>query len=446
MNIAVVGTGYVGLVTGTCFAETGNHVICVDIDQNKVARMQAGEVPIYEPGLEILFERNTKQGRLSFTTNLAEAVASAQIIFLALPTPPGEDGSADLSYILGVAHDLSKIITDYKVIVDKSTVPVGTAEKVHAILAENLSEDLFDVVSNPEFLREGVAVEDFMKPDRVVIGVTSKKAQKRMKQLYEPFVRQGNPILFMDLRSAEMTKYAANSYLATRISFMNEIANICERVGANVDMVRKGMGSDSRIGKRFLFPGVGFGGSCFPKDVQALMRTAGEYQYDFKILNAVLSVNGIQRILLADKIKAYFGNDLKGKTIALWGLAFKPNTDDIREAPALYIIDQLLAAGAQVKAYDPEAMENVSALYGDRVQMADDQYDALIGADALAIVTEWSVFRTPSFRVMRKLMKSSVIFDGRNLYDLELMQENGFYYESIGRTTIQQMAPAANHI
>jgi len=446
MNIAVVGTGYVGLVTGTCFAETGNHVICVDIDQDKVARMQAGEVPIYEPGLEVLFERNTKEGRLSFTTDLAEAIASAKIIFLALPTPPGEDGSADLSYILGVAHDLAPLIKDYKVIVDKSTVPVGTAEKVHAILAENLSEDLFDVVSNPEFLREGVAVDDFMKPDRVVIGTESKRATKRMKQLYEPFVRQGNPIYFMDVRSAEMTKYAANSYLAARISFMNEIANLCEKLGANVDMVRKGMGSDSRIGKRFLFPGVGFGGSCFPKDVQALMRTAGQNDYNFQILKAVLSVNGQQRIMLADKIKNYFGNDLNGKTVAVWGLAFKPNTDDIREAPALYIIDELLAAGAQVKAYDPEAMENISALYGDRIQMADDQYEALIGADALAIVTEWSVFRTPSFQVMKKLLKEMVVFDGRNLYDLELMKENGFYYESIGRNTVHRLMSTANHL
>jgi UDPglucose 6-dehydrogenase len=436
MNIAVVGTGYVGLVTGTCFAETGNHVVCVDIDERKVERMRQGEVPIYEPGLDILFERNAKEGRLHFTTQLEEAVPDAEVIFLALPTPPGEDGSADLSYILGVAKRLSTMITDYKVIVDKSTVPVGTAEKVHNILAENLSEDLFDVASNPEFLREGVAVDDFLKPDRVVIGTSSDRAQRILKRLYEPFVRQGNPIYFMDERSAEMTKYAANSYLATRISFMNEIANLCEKLGANVDMVRMGMGSDGRIGKRFLFPGVGFGGSCFPKDVQALSKTAVENKYDFKILNAVLEVNGIQRSVLAKKIKEKFGEDLKGKTIAVWGLAFKPNTDDIREAPALYIIDELLKAGAHVKAYDPEAMDNVKELLGDRIQLVEDQYEALIEADALAIVTEWSVFRTPSFKVMKNLLKNPFIFDGRNLYDLEFMKDQGFYYESIGRNKI----------
>ena len=433
MNITVVGTGYVGLVTGTCFAETGNQVICVDIDERKVERMRNGEIPIYEPGLDVLFDRNTKQKRLSFTTDLAAAIKDAQIIFLALPTPPDGDGSADLSYILGVAKQLSTMVTDYKVIVDKSTVPVGTAEKVHAVLAENLDESLFDVVSNPEFLREGVAVEDFMKPDRVVIGTSSDKARKYMKQLYDPFVRQGNPILFMDERSAEMTKYAANSYLATRITFMNEIANLCERVGANVDMVRMGMGSDTRIGKRFLFPGVGYGGSCFPKDVQALAKTAEDFHYDFRILKSVMSVNDKQREVLADKIIAYFGGSLQGKTIAVWGLAFKPNTDDIREAPALYIIDKLLAAGAEVKAFDPEAMENVRSLYGDRIHLEENQYETLIGADALAIVTEWSVFRTPSFKVIKELLKSPVIFDGRNLYDLDRMDEMGFQYLSIGR-------------
>ncbi|MCR9285774.1 MAG: UDP-glucose/GDP-mannose dehydrogenase family protein [Bacteroidetes bacterium] len=437
MNIAVVGTGYVGLVSGTCFAETGNSVICVDIDENKVKRMQDGEVPIYEPGLETLFQRNTDQGRLKFTTNLKEAIEPAQIIFLALPTPPDEDGSADLKYILGVADDLSKIITDYKVIVDKSTVPVGTSEKVHAKLAKNLSEDLFDVVSNPEFLREGVAVDDFMKPDRVVIGTNSEKAQKVMRKLYDPFVRSGNPIIMMDERSAEMTKYAANSYLAARISFMNEIANLCERAGANVDMVRKGMGSDNRIGKRFLFPGVGYGGSCFPKDVQALAKTAAEFDYDFKILKSVMNVNTIQKEILAHKIKAYFGGNLQDKTIAIWGLAFKPNTDDIREAPALYIINELMKAGATIKAFDPEAMNNVNALYNGQVQMAKDQYEALVGADALAIVTEWSVFRTPSFQVMRELLKNPIIFDGRNLYDLDNMKDEGFYYQSIGRNTVE---------
>ncbi len=438
MNIAVVGTGYVGLVTGTCFAETGNTVTCVDIDAEKVEKMRNGVVPIYEPGLELLFERNSRQGRLKFTTDLAEGIKDAKIIFLALTTPPGGEGAADLSYILGVAADLSKIITDYKVIVDKSTVPVGTGERVHAVLAENLDESLFDVVSNPEFLREGVAVDDFMKPDRVVVGVETKEARKVMKQLYKPFLRQGNPIYFMDIRSAEMTKYCANAYLATRITFMNEIANLCEVLGADVDMVRMGVGSDSRIGKRFLFPGVGFGGSCFPKDVQALHKTAIEYNYDFKILNAVLNVNDKQRLVVANKIIAYFGGNLEGKIIALWGLAFKPNTDDIREASALYTIDRLLEAGAKVKVYDPEAMDNVREIYGDKIYFAEDQYEALVDADALAIVTEWSVFRTPSFTAMEKIMHNKVIFDGRNLYDLDNMEERGFYYDSIGRSVVKK--------
>lgn len=436
MNIAVVGTGYVGLVTGTCFAETGNKVICVDIDAQKVERMRKGEVPIYEPGLEVLFDRNTRQDRLKFTTDLPEAVKDAEVIFLALPTPPGEDGSADLSYILGVAEELSKIITDYKVIVDKSTVPVGTSEKVHARLAQNLDESLFDVVSNPEFLREGVAVDDFLKPDRVVIGTTSDRARDLMKRLYDPFVRQGNPIIFMDERSAEMTKYAANSYLATRISFMNEIANLCEKAGANVDMVRIGIGSDTRIGKRFLFPGIGYGGSCFPKDVQALARTAQEFEYDFNILNAVMGVNNRQRLKLADRIIDHYNGKLSDKTFAVWGLAFKPNTDDIREAPALYIIEQLLNAGAKVNAFDPEAMENVKAVFGEQVQFCEDQYEALIEADALIICTEWAVFRTPSFQVMKELLKAPLIFDGRNLYDLEAMQKLGFTYSSIGREVV----------
>ncbi len=444
MNIAVVGTGYVGLVTGTCFAETGNKVICVDIDEKKVNQMRNGEVPIYEPGLDVLFERNTSGGRLSFTTNLAEAIEDAEIIFLALPTPPGEDGSADLSYILGVADQLSFLIKDYKVIVDKSTVPVGTAEKVHAKLAAHVSPHLFDVVSNPEFLREGVAVDDFLKPDRVVIGTTSEKARKTMGRLYEPFVRQGNPIIYMDERSAEMTKYAANSYLAARISFMNEIANLCERVGANVDMVRRGMGSDSRIGKRFLFPGVGYGGSCFPKDVQALYKTANQFSYDFKILNSVMTVNTIQKTVLSKKIKDYYGGDLNGLTIAIWGLAFKPNTDDIREAPALYIIDELLEAGAKIKAFDPEAMENVKNEYGDRIELVDNQYEALEGADALAIITEWSVFRTPDFNFMASQMKENVIFDGRNLYEIEDMKNRDVYYSSIGRQTVGEHAKVAS--
>ena len=436
MNIAVIGTGYVGLVTGTCFAETGNNVICVDIDEQKVERMRQGEVPIYEPGLELLFERNTKQGRLHFTTDLEEALNKSLIIFLALPTPPGEDGSADLSYILGVAEQLSHMITDYKIIVDKSTVPVGTAEKVRAVMAENLSEELFDVVSNPEFLREGVAVDDFLKPDRVVVGTSSEHARAIMKQLYEPFVRQGNPIIMMDERSAEMTKYAANSYLAARITFMNEIANLCEELGANVDMVRIGMGSDTRIGKRFLFPGVGYGGSCFPKDVQALAKMAEETDYEFRILKAVMDVNGMQRRILAEKIKRHFQHDLNGKTIAVWGLSFKPNTDDIREAPAIYIVEELLAAGASIRAFDPEAMENFGALFGDRIELVDNQYDALNGADALAIITEWSVFRAPDFSDMKERLKHNVIFDGRNLYDLDLMRSVGFRYESIGRSVI----------
>ncbi|MCI5094310.1 UDP-glucose/GDP-mannose dehydrogenase family protein [Phaeodactylibacter sp.] len=442
MNIAVIGTGYVGLVTGTCFAETGNHVICVDIDEKKVERLKQGEIPIYEPGLDILFDRNTRQGRLKFTTNLNEGIQGAEVIFLALPTPPGEDGSADLSYVMGVAADLSEIIDTYTVVIDKSTVPVGTAEKVHAILSDKLSEDLFDVVSNPEFLREGVAVDDFMRPDRVVIGTSSERAKEVMSRLYEPFVRQGNPVYFMDERSAEMTKYAANSYLATRISFMNEIANLCEKVGANVDMVRLGMGSDSRIGKRFLFPGVGYGGSCFPKDVQALAKTAAENGYDFRILNSVMGVNDKQKHILSKKIIDYYGGNLSGKTIAVWGLAFKPNTDDIREAPALTIIEELLNAGASIKAFDPEAMDNVKQVFGDRIQFAEEQYETLIGSDSLAVITEWPVFRAPSYKVLRELLSEPVVFDGRNIYDPRVMEAEGFYYDSIGRNKVVQKAEA----
>ena len=440
MNIAVVGTGYVGLVSGVCFAETGNNVTCVDIDANKVERLRKGEVVIYEPGLEPLFERNQRQGRLKFTTDLKEGIEGAEIVFLALPTPPGEGGEADLKYILGVAADLSEIITDYKVIVDKSTVPVGTAEKVHAILADKLDESLFDVVSNPEFLREGVAVDDFLKPDRVVIGTSSDRAAKVMKRLYDPFVRQGNPVIIMDERSAEMTKYAANSYLATRITFMNEIANLCELAGADVDCVRRGMGTDSRIGKRFLFPGIGYGGSCFPKDVSALGKTAAQHGYDFKILDSVMSVNEEQKRKLAHMIKAHYGGDLAGKTIALWGLAFKPDTDDIREAPALYIIDELLAAGAKIRAFDPEAMDNV-AREKPEVTMVKDQYEALDGADALAICTEWKVFRTPSFAAIKKMLAEPLIFDGRNLYDLDVPREHGFTYYSIGREKVEADVP-----
>jgi UDPglucose 6-dehydrogenase len=436
-NIAVVGTGYVGLVTGTCFAETGNQVICVDIDENKVKRMQQGEVPIYEPHLDVIFERNIKAGRLTFTTNLDEAIQGAEIIFLALPTPPGEDGSADLSYILGVANQLGGMIKDYKVIVDKSTVPVGTAEKVHAALAKNATVD-FDVVSNPEFLREGFAVDDFMKPDRVVIGTSSERAQKVMEQLYRPFVRQGNPIIFMDEKSAELTKYAANSFLATKITFMNEVANFCELVGANVDKVRIGIGSDDRIGKRFLFPGIGYGGSCFPKDVQALVKSGKEQNFDFRILNAVMEVNEQQKTVLMPRIRNYFRGNLQGKKIAVWGLAFKPDTDDIREAPALYMIDALLKEGAVVSAYDPEAMNNVRALLGDKISFAENEYEALINADALLICTEWGVFRNPDFDRMKAQMVDVVIFDGRNLFDLEEMSSRGFYYSSIGRGTIHE--------
>ncbi|MDA8692836.1 UDP-glucose/GDP-mannose dehydrogenase family protein [Saprospiraceae bacterium] len=434
MKIAVIGTGYVGLVSGTCFAETGNYVTCVDINAEKVKKMQNGEIPIFEPGLEVLFERNINQDRLKFTTELKEGIKDAEIIFLALPTPPGGDGSADLSYVLGVAKDLSEIITDYKVIVDKSTVPVGTAEKVASVLSENLDSSLFDVVSNPEFLREGVAIQDFMKPERVVIGTSSAKARAKMERLYMPFVRQGNPIIFMDERSAELTKYAANSFLATKISFMNEIANLCERVGADVDYVRKGIGTDSRIGKRFLFPGVGYGGSCFPKDVQALYKTSKQNDYDFKILDAVMNVNASQKLKIADQIIAYYDSP---KTIGLWGLAFKPNTDDIREAPALYTIDKLLDKGFKIRAYDPEAMDNIEKIYGDKVILCSDMYTCLEGADALAIMTEWNVFRTPDFNKIDTLLSEKIIFDGRNLYDLENMEELGYEYHSIGRRTIK---------
>ncbi|MBC6112559.1 UDP-glucose dehydrogenase family protein [Pedobacter fastidiosus] len=435
MKIAVVGTGYVGLVTGTCLSETGNDVICVDINDAKVKKMQNGEVPIYEPGLDLLFHRNIEQGRLTFTTNLADAIKDAQIIFMALPTPPGGDGAADLSYILGAAKDISKLITEYKIIVNKSTVPVGTADKVRAVFAANTSIEV-DVVSNPEFLREGVAVDDFMKPDRVVLGTTSERAKKLMTELYGPYVRQGNPILFMDERSSELTKYAANSFLATKITFMNEIANLCELVGADVDAVRKGIGSDERIGKRFLFPGIGYGGSCFPKDVQALVMAADENTYDFQILKSVMEVNERQKTIIVDKVLKYYKNDIQGKHFALWGLAFKPETDDIREAPALYIIDALVKNGATVTVFDPEGMENVKGVIGDKVKYAQNQYEALEGADALLIATEWSVFRNPDFEKIENILKNKVIFDGRNLYDLQKMIDLGYYYNSIGRKLI----------
>jgi UDPglucose 6-dehydrogenase len=434
MNISIIGTGYVGLVTGTCFAETGNHVICVDIDKAKVESMQNGKMPIYEPDLDTLFERNLKAKRLSFTTHLKEAVEHTDIIFLALPTPPNEDGSADLSYVLKVADDLGKLITSYKVIVDKSTVPVGTSEKVRAAIAANCKID-FDVVSNPEFLREGFAVDDFMKPDRVVIGTSSARAKKVMEDLYKPFVRQGNPVYVMDERSAELTKYAANSFLATKISFMNEIANICEKMGADVDAIRIGIGADQRIGKRFLFPGIGYGGSCFPKDVKALVQSSNQFNYDFKILKSVMDVNESQKHVILHRLKKHF-QKVEGLKIAIWGLAFKPDTDDVREAPALVIIDELLKENVRISAYDPAAMENVSKLYGNRIYFASTEYEALQDADALIIATEWSEFRTPDFKEIKNRMTKPVIFDGRNLYSTEQMEQEGFTYYSIGRKDI----------
>jgi UDPglucose 6-dehydrogenase len=436
MQIAIIGTGYVGLVSGTCFAETGNDVVCIDINEDKIASLREGRSPIYEPGLDTLLQRNIKEGRLTFTTSLKEGISKAQIIFLALPTPPGAEGAADLQFVLDVADKLGELIDRYVVVENKSTVPVGTAEQVAAALGARLDRSLFDVVSNPEFLREGVAVEDFLKPDRVVVGTGSERARMLMEELYGPFDRQGHPVYFMDERSAEMTKYAANAYLAMRISFMNEMANLCEKAGANVDHVRMGIGSDSRIGKRFLFPGVGYGGSCFPKDVQALARTARELEYDFRIVEAVMEVNQRQKTRLGGKIREYFGSDLSGRTIAIWGLAFKPETDDIREAPALELISELLEAGAKVRAFDPEAADNVRRLLGDKVYFANDQYDALEGADALAVVTEWSEFRNPDFGRMAGLMRFPAIFDGRNVYALEKMEALAFYYESIGRRTV----------
>ncbi|MBB00893.1 MAG: UDP-glucose 6-dehydrogenase [Saprospirales bacterium] len=432
MKITIVGTGYVGLVTGTCLAETGNDVLCIDIDEMKVAKLKNGECPIYEPGLKPLLERNIEQGRLSFSTSLIEGINHGKVLFLALPTPPGEDGSADLSYVLGVADSIGKNLKEYRVIVDKSTVPVGTADRVSSQIAQHTSLD-FDVVSNPEFLREGMAVDDFLKPSRVVIGTSSKRAADIMRQIYEPYVRQGHPIIIMDERSAEMTKYAANSFLATKISFMNEVANLCEVVGANVDNVRIGMAPDNRIGRRFLFAGVGYGGSCFPKDVLALHKTSKDNDYDFKILDAVIKVNHEQRVRFYQKIYDHFNGDLEGMQVALWGLAFKPETDDIREAPSLYIIDKLLEAGAKVKAYDPEAMDNVKVLYGDRVNFCDTMYDTLEASDFLVVVTEWSAFRQPDFDKVKDSLKLPLIFDGRNLYNKDRIKDLGIVYQSIGR-------------
>ncbi len=436
MKVAVVGTGYVGLVSGTCFAEAGNDVLCVDNNQDKLAKLKAGIVPIYEPGLETLFERNTKEGRLNFTDSLAEAVEFAEVIFLALPTPPMEDGSADLQYVLAVANEIGTLLRDYRVVVNKSTVPVGTADKVTAAIASHTDLE-FDVVSNPEFLREGFAVQDFMKPERIVIGTRTDRALEVMRRLYKPFVMSGNPILNMDQRSAEVTKYAANSFLATKISFMNEIANLCELVGADVDNVRRGMGTDSRIGKRFLFPGVGYGGSCFPKDVSALFKTAQTYDYEFRILDSVMTVNQVQKGILVDKIISHYGNDLTGKTFGVWGLAFKPNTDDIREAPALVIIDRLIEMGAKVKAYDPEAIPSVKAYTNLDIDFAESQYEAVQGVDAMIVVTEWNEFRAPDFERIKIGLSEPVIFDGRNIYDLDTMAELGFSYYSIGRKTVK---------
>jgi len=435
MKISVIGTGYVGLVTGTCLAETGNEVICVDIDEEKVDKMRGGDVPIYEPHLDVLFERNIKANRLRFTTSLKEGLDHGDIVFLALPTPEDEDGSADLSYVLNVSEEIGKLIDRYKVIVDKSTVPVGTADRVREVIAKNAREE-FDVVSNPEFLREGFAVDDFLKPERIVVGSSSQKAIELMKKLYAPFVRSGNPILIMDEKSAELTKYAANSFLATKITFMNEIANYCELVGADVDKVRVGMGTDSRIGKRFLFPGIGYGGSCFPKDVKALQKAGKDVQYDFKILSSVIDVNQRQKTILVPKILEHFNGTLKGKKIAIWGLAFKPETDDIREAPSIDVMNALLDLDAQLAVFDPEAMPNIQKRYGNSLTYSDHMYQPLEEAEALVICTEWSIFRSPDFQKVKGLLKNPIVFDGRNLYRTEDMAAEGFTYISIGRNKV----------
>lgn len=439
MKIGVIGTGYVGLVTGVCFADSGNHVICVDNNPAKLESLKNGEIPIYEPGLKPLFDRSVREGRLEFTNNLEYCVDNSDIVFLCLPTPPGEDGQADLKYVLNVGEEIGKIIKSYKVLVNKSTVPVGTAEKVTERVQRNAKVD-FDVVSNPEFLREGAAVEDFMKPERVVIGTTSARAMELMKQLYDPFVRSGNPVLFMDERSSELTKYAANAFLATKITFMNEIANVCELVGANVDNVRRGIGTDSRIGKRFLFAGIGYGGSCFPKDVQALDYTSDEYGYNFQILKAVMEVNDRQKLSIVEKIKMFYQGELKGKTFGIWGLAFKPETDDVREAPALYILEHLLAAGAHIKAYDPEAIHTFKIAFGEelssKVEFVSKRLDAIQDVDALVICTEWNEFRTVDFADVKAGLRAPVIFDGRNLYDLDQAEKAGLTYISVGRKTV----------
>ena len=440
MKIAVVGTGYVGLVSGTCFAEAGINVVCVDIDKSKVEALKNGQIPIYEPGLEDIFKRNIEKERLSFTTDIKESLIDADAAFIAVGTPPDEDGSADLKYVLGVAQEIGEHMDHYMVIVTKSTVPVGTSMKVKHEIQKKLKwrgvDIPFDVASNPEFLKEGNAVEDFLKPDRIVVGVESAEAEKVMAKLYKPFLLNGHPILFMDIFSSEMTKYAANSMLATKISFMNDIANLCELVGANVDSVRKGIGSDARIGNKFIYPGTGYGGSCFPKDVQALIRTADQYGHSLDILKAVEAVNYRQKSTLVNKIKKHYNNDLKGKKFAVWGLAFKPKTDDMREAPSLVIIDLLIKAGAEVVAYDPVSMKEAKRILGDKVTFSKDEYDTCIDADALILVTEWPEFRIPNFRVLGKLLKSKTIFDGRNIYDPEEMKELDYTYYSIGRKTI----------
>ncbi len=434
MNITIVGTGYVGLVTGTCLADFGNKVFCVDIDKDKVERMRNGIVPIYEPGLEEVFNRNVKAGRLEFTTQLEEVLPNSEVIFLALPTPPGEDGSADLSYVKAVAQQIGSAMKAYKVIVNKSTVPVGTADAVTQVIKEKTDID-FDVVSNPEFLREGYAVDDFMKPSRVIVGSQSEKATELLRKVYKPLTDKGVPLLVMDEKSSELTKYAANSFLATKITFMNEVANFCEEVGADVDMVRKGMGADERIGNRFLYPGIGYGGSCFPKDVKALVRSGRKENFQFKILEAVEEVNDHQKTILIPALEDYLGG-LNGKQIALWGLAFKENTDDIREASSLAMIDELLRKGAKIKAYDAAAMKNVESVLGNQIEYAESMYSATEGSDVLLISTEWGEFRNPNFEMLKKNLNNHAIFDGRNLYDLNEMEELGFYYKSIGRRTV----------
>ncbi len=441
MKISVVGTGYVGLVSGTCFAETGINVTCVDVDAKKIENLNNGIIPIYEPGLEDVYKKNVEKGRLGFTTNLAESLEDSEALFIAVGTPPDEDGSADLKYVLEVAREIGRNIDHYMVIATKSTVPVGTSKKVKKAITEELEKRgekiPFDVASNPEFLKEGNAVNDFLKPDRIVIGTESERAKKMMKKLYKPFLLNGHPIVFMDIISSEMTKYAANSMLATKISFINEIANLCEIVGADVDAVRKGIGSDPRIGNKFIYPGTGYGGSCFPKDVKALIRTADENDYSLEVLKAVERVNNRQKSVLFDKVLKYFNGNLKGKKIALWGLAFKPKTDDMREAPSLVIVEKLLAAGVSVAAYDPVAMAEGKRILGDKIYFAKDEYDAVIDADALLLVTEWPEFRMPNFRVLRKLMNNKAIFDGRNIYDPEELAELSFDYFAIGRKPVK---------